>query len=155
VEGSGALAIAAADLSTGPTLDLDRCTIIGSVHALALGLVTNSIVHGELTSERRQTGCLRYTLLPPTSQTPRRFRCLPADGDPPDLAAQFTSLRYGAPAYAQLSRRAAPQLRSGADDEAELGVFHDLFEPHREGNLRARLDEYLRLGLRVGVTFVT
>ena len=80
---------------------------------------------------------------------------LPGDGDDPRLAAQFSAVRYGAPAYAQLSRRCAPQIRGGADDEAELGVFHDLFEPHREGNLRARLDEYLRLGLRVGVTFVT
>lgn len=149
------LAIAAADLSAGPTLDLDRCTILGRVRALALGLVTHSIVHGPLLSERRQTGCLRYSLLPLASQTPRRFHCLPGDGDDPRLAAQFSAVRYGAPAYAQLSRRCAPQIRGGADDEAELGVFHDLFEPHREGNLRARLDEYLRLGLRVGVTFVT
>lgn len=143
------------ELAAGAPLDADRCTIVGKIHALSLGLVSNSILHGAVISDRRQTGCLRFTCLPPDSAAPRRFRCLPGEEDDPELAPQFTSLRYGAPAYAQLSRRTAPTIRGGADDESEPGVFHDLYEAHREGNLRARLDEYLRLGLRVGVTFVT
>ena len=44
---------------------------------------------------------------------------------------------------------------TGADDEAEMGVFHDLFQPQRESNIRARLREYLRFGLEAGVFYET
>jgi hypothetical protein len=35
-----------------------------------------------------------------------------------------------------------------------MGVFHDLFNPQREANLRARLDEYTPAGMRAGIIFV-
>ena len=46
-------------------------------------------------------------------------------------------------------------IRAGADDEAEMGAFHDLFQPQRESNLRTRLDEYVRFGLEAGIFFET
>ena len=67
----------------------------------------------------------------------------------------FTSLSYGHPGYGQLLRRCAIEIREGADDEAEMGAFHDLFQPQRETNLRVRLDEYLRFGLEAGVFYPT
>ena len=45
--------------------------------------------------------------------------------------------------------------RTGADDEAEMGAFHDLFQPQRESNIRLRLREYLRFGLEAGVFYET
>ena len=66
------------------------------------------------------------------------------------LVPSFTSLRYGQPSYGQLRSSSPPQIRGGADDEAEMGVFHDLFQPQRETNLRVRLEEYLRFGLEAG-----
>jgi hypothetical protein len=51
--------------------------------------------------------------------------------------------------------RTATEIREGADDEAEMGAFHELFEPQRETNLRVRLDEYLRFGLEAGIFYVT
>jgi hypothetical protein len=51
--------------------------------------------------------------------------------------------------------RAAEEIREGADDEAEMGAFHELFKPQRETNLRIRLDEYLRFGLEAGIFYVT
>jgi hypothetical protein len=36
-----------------------------------------------------------------------------------------------------------------------MGVFHDLFQPQRESNLRTRLKEYLRLGLDAGIFYVS
>ena len=71
------------------------------------------------------------------------------------MRPQFTSLRFGDPGYGQLSLRCAEAIRRGADDEAEMGVFHDLFQPQRETNLRVRLDEYLRFGLEAGIFYVT
>jgi len=66
---------------------------------------------------------------------------------------QFSSLRYGDPAYGQLSRRCAAEILHGADGESEMGAFHDVHAPQREANLRARLDEYLRFGLEAGVLY--
>jgi hypothetical protein len=135
--------------------------------------------------DRRQAGCVRFSFVPESSRTPRRHRCQPdleietrADAAARELAASgqelteaeraairarvvgwlkpaFTSTRYGEPAYAQLRRRSPVQIRQGADDEAAMGAFHDLFEPQRLANLRVRLGEYLRFGLEAGLFFVT
>ena len=37
----------------------------------------------------------------------------------------------------------------------QTGPFHDLFQPQRESNIRARLSEYLRFGLEAGVFYET
>jgi hypothetical protein len=67
---------------------------------------------------------------------------------------QFSSLRYGAPAYCQLSLDCADEIRRGAEDESEMGAFHDLYQPQREANLRARLEEYTPAGMDAGILFV-
>jgi hypothetical protein len=67
----------------------------------------------------------------------------------------FTSLRYGDAGYCQLSLLCSAAIRQGADDEAEMGAFHNLFQPQRESNLRARLDEYLRFGLEAGIFYAS
>ena len=36
-----------------------------------------------------------------------------------------------------------------------MGAFHALYQPQRETNLRMRLDEYLRLGIEVGIFYMT
>jgi hypothetical protein len=36
-----------------------------------------------------------------------------------------------------------------------MGVFHKLYQPQRETNLRIRLDEYLGIGLEAGMIFET
>ena len=64
---------------------------------------------------------------------------------------QHTSLRFGDPAYGQLRPLTHPAIREGADDESEMGVTHELYEPQRVANLRIRLDEYLRFGLHAGL----
>ena len=97
---------------------------------------------------------MRFCFVPNGSITPRRHRCQP-DAEQPDVLPHFTSLRYGEPGYCQL-RSATPEvMREGASDEGEMGVMHALFQPQREANLRIRLDEYLRFGLRAGLFYVT
>lgn len=64
---------------------------------------------------------------------------------------QFNSLRYGTPVYCQLACDCADEIARGADDESEMGVFHDLFQPQRLANLRARIDEYTPAGMEAGI----
>ena len=121
--------------------------------------------------------------MPLTARVPRRYRCQPdleiaqqvaaaiqksgtgtiSDADREAindtvvarLVPAFTSLGYGDPGYVQLRITAPEQIRAGADDEAEMGAFHDLFQPQRESNVRTRLREYLRFGLEAGVFYST
>jgi hypothetical protein len=60
-------------------------------------------------------------------------------------------VRYGTPAYCQLAATCAEEIKRGADDESEMGVFHDLFQPQREANLRTRLDEFTPAGTDAGI----
>ncbi len=134
-------------------------------------------------SERQQTGCVRFSWLPLNSRVPRRYRCQPdleiaeevdaaikkssthtisasareaiTDAVVVRLVPAFTSLRYADPGYCQLRQSVPEQIRTGADDEAEMGAFHDLFQPQRESNVRTRLDEYLRFGLEAGIFYQT
>ncbi len=148
--------------SAGASLTVKNSTVIGKVHTRELELASNSILLARLVendtwdapviSTRKQAGCVRFSFVPFWSQTPRRYRCQPpSPADQARVRPQFTSLRYGDPGYCQLSRRCANEIRTGAEDDAEMGAFHDLFQPQRETNLRVRLDEYLRFGLEAGI----
>ena len=64
-------------------------------------------------------------------------------------------MRYGEPDFAQLNRNCATEIRSGAEDGAEMGAFQQLRQPQREANLHAALEEYLPFGLQAGLFFVT
>ena len=152
-----AVAFAAANgTDTGGTLQIADSTVVGIIHTLELKLASNSIFMSDVRSEKKQSGCVRFCYLPLTSVAPRRYRCQPENGsDALRVRPQFTSLAYADPGYGQLALRTAPQIRTGADDEAEMGAFHELYEPQREANLRIRLDEYLRFGLEAGPFYVT
>jgi hypothetical protein len=65
----------------------------------------------------------------------------------------FDSVRYGQPAYGRLSRFSADEIVRGAEDESEMGVFHDLYQPQRSTSLKVRLAEYIPAGMDVGVIF--
>ena len=150
--------------SAGGELQLVNCTVIGKINALKLPLVSNSILLARLAAAdpwpapilavRRQEGCVRFSYVAAGARIPRRYRCLPESADSPALAVpRFTSLRYGFPAYAQLADTSGAQLLTGADNEGQPGAFNFLFQPQRGGNLRARLDEYLRTGLEAGIFY--
>lgn len=157
-------------------LTIERTTVIGLVQVHAIERAENCIFAGRVTVARRQQGCVRFCYLAPASRTPRRYQCQPdlvqaaiaeklkndgvTDGAQIEAAKQqetqrvrptFNSLRYGAPDYGQLADCCADEIKTGADDQAEMGAFHDLFQPQRLANLRVRLDEYLPSRLDVGV----
>ncbi|MFG1793097.1 hypothetical protein [Nocardia sp. NPDC049149] len=142
------------------------CTVIGTVGTHAIPIGQNTLFLGCVRVARRQIGCLRYSYVPPGSRTPRRHRCQPDLVDAvvrdlpgwsdltPEQQAEllaperdrvrplFTSLRYGTPGYVQLRTDCAPEIVRGADDESEMGVLHDLYQPQRLANLTARLEQF-------------
>ena len=151
-------------------LEMARCTVFGTVSVHSIELAENSIFNATLRVARRQTGCVRFCWVPPPdSRTPRRYHCQPdllidevkqEGGDDESIAAvelyvapRFNSVRYGHPDYAQLAYECAVEIFTGADDETEMGAFHDTFEAQRNINLRARLDEYTPAGMETGIFY--
>ncbi|MEO7360529.1 MAG: hypothetical protein ABI120_09365 [Gemmatimonadaceae bacterium] len=143
-----------------------RSTIVGTVWTYAMALAENSIFAGNVRVARRQLGCMRFCFVPEDSRTPRRHHCQPdlvrasaaasdAEFEAGRVIPRFTSLRYGRPGYAQLTDTCAAEIRSGADDESEMGAFHDLFQPQREATLGARLDEYIPAGFKAAIIHST
>ena len=160
IDGEGGLAI---DIDDSP-LTVSASTLLGTTAAGRLE-AGNSLFDGLVDIARRQEGCVRYSYLPPKSATPRRHRCQPdlvmTDLPAADAAREatrvtpaFTSTRFATPAYGQLTRSTAPEIRTGADNGAEMGVWNLLQQPQREANLSLALDEYLRFGLEAAAIFV-
>lgn len=160
-------------------LSIMRSTVFGRVQVHAIVLAEDTIFQGTVIACRRQKGCVRFSYLPAGSRTPRRYRCQPdlvlqaieeryaAGGMAPQerhallarerkrVIPQFNSVRYGTPAYCQLAADCAPEITRGAADEAEMGVYHDLFQAQRLANLRTRLDEHTPAGMDTGVIFAS
>lgn len=157
------------------SLTIARSTVIGQVLTHAIALAENCIFDGLVKVARRQLGCVRFCYVPPDSRTPRRYECQPdlvdqavdakllpgierdraRDAERLRVEPQFNSTRYGTPTYCQWADTCAEEITRGADDEAEMGVFHDLYQPQRAANLRARLDEHTPAGMDAGIMYAT
>ena len=150
----------------GAEVSIDASTVFGQTNVRSLEASTSIFVE-PVTVERRQTGCIRFSYVPDGSRTPRRYRCQPDLAltgivDPNAGAAirarmtpVFTSTRFGDPGYLQLSEQCAGEIRTGAEDTSEMGVFYHLKQPQRMANLRLAVDEYRPFGLESGIIFVT
>lgn len=160
-------------------LRIVRSTILGRVESHAIELAENSIFTGEVFVARRQVGCMRFCYVPLGSRTPPRYECQPdlaesrvrtalkqAPETPGDakafaqeerhrLVPEFISTNYGQPNYCRLVDTSATELTKGADDQGEMGVFHDVFQAQKEFNLRTRLREYTPAGMDAGIVFAT
>jgi hypothetical protein len=157
-------------------LTLTRCTVFGKVEVHAIDLAENSIFNSSVRVARSQMGCVRFCYVPDGSRIPSRYNCQPdlvrqaVENDDDILDAEkpaekeresarvvpvFNSARYGTPTYCQLADACAEEIKRGADDESEMGAFHDLFQPQREANLRARLDEYTPAAMEAGIIYAS
>jgi hypothetical protein len=160
-------------------LTIARSTVFGQVDVHAIDLAENSIFDGLVRVGRRQRGCMRFCYVMPDSLTPRRFNCQPdlvetaikalasrgaiteqererrLESERARVRPHFNSKRYGTPAYAQLGGTCAEEIRRGADDESEMGVYHDLYQPQRAANLQARLEEYTPARMDVGIIYAS
>lgn len=182
VDGLGGTAISATTSNTdpGPPGTLERVTIFGASFFRKLPLASEVIFTDRVVADQTQEGCVRFSFVHHLSITPRRYRCQPdlaiateierAEKIAPLTAAQraeiiarvrarmvpsFTSIHYGDPGYAQLHLKCPVEIRTGAEDGSEMGVFCHLKQPQRETNLRIRLEEYLPFGLDPGIIYVT
>jgi hypothetical protein len=160
-------------------LTIARSTVFGRLEVRAIELAENSILLGSILVCRRQQGCLRFCSVTPGSRTPRRYQCQPdlveqtvagllAKGDitPAERDAlvqrerlrvepEFNGTRYGTPTYCQLTDTCAPEITRGAEDESEMGVFHDLYQPQRAANLKARMAEFAPAGIETALVTAT
>jgi len=172
-------------------LCLRETTVIGKVAVRSFSLISNSIIDAALAdvdtwtsplwAQQRQTGCARFSFIPPGSRVPRQHRCQPsfavqkaieaAELQNPaldDLARQritrgvearlvpgYTDRRYGRPGYFQLLNAAPVEIRQGASTESEMGAFHHLYQPQRADNFWQKLEEFLGTGLEAGLIYVT
>jgi hypothetical protein len=149
-------------MSAGSPLTVVNSTIIGKVHTEQMTLASDSIFFAELApldlwtapviADQLQQGCVRFCYVPSGSVVPRVFHCYPVSGQV--STPEFTSLRFGDPGYCQLTDRSGVIL-TGADDQSEIGVFHDIYAPQRLANLNVMLSDYLRFGMEAGVFFAT
>jgi hypothetical protein len=153
-------------MSEGGSLHVEDSTIIGKLRTHLLPLASNTIflarrpVHdpwqAAIWCTRRQSGCVRFCFIPTDAITPGQYRCLPGTDTTLEdaLAPQFVSLRYGSPSYGLLSGDCPVAVWQGADDESQIGAYHQLYETQGMGNLRTRMNEYLPFGLEAGIFLV-
>lgn len=160
-------------------LTIRRSTVFGQLRTQYIQLAEDSILLGTVHACRRQRGCIRFCYVVPGSRTPRRYECQPdlvekrvsdlclaGDLTPAERDALITSERlrvepefeskiYGTPTYCRLTTTCAPEITAGAEDESEMGVFHDLYQPQRLANLRQRLAEFTPAGSDAGIVLAS
>jgi hypothetical protein len=178
--GTGAAVITdslvAADGATGPVIlargldaHLKNVTIFGSASFKSLN-ATNAIFDGTAFVTRRQSGCVRYSWIAPSSAMPRRFRCQPdlalaaaaAKKGSALTAAEVENVTLGVtpvfldtsldePTVAMLHPLTRDAIRLGGEHDSEMGVFSDAAEGLRVANLTSLFDDYVPFGLEAGV----
>jgi len=143
---------------------VEGSTLLGNTVCREL-TASNTIFTGPVQVQRRQAGCVRFSYLPPGSQTPRRHRCQPdqaiagsgqsATVVAARIAPSFVSDQFGHFGYAQLTPDTATEVAAGADDGSELGGYGPYRRPQRLANLAGALEEYLPFGLDAAALPVT
>ncbi|MFF1867636.1 hypothetical protein [Streptomyces sp. CB03911] len=159
------------DALAAPALDvtLGNVTVLGTSSLRSLR-ATNSLFTEPVQVTRRQSGCLRYSYVPPGSATPRTFRCqpslalaaaeraahrplAPAEAEAVRLANEplFLDTSADEPTLALLHPLAPDGIRSGGEDEAEMGAFADAAFGITVADVRALTEEYLPVALEAGI----
>lgn len=127
----------------GPDLIVDGMTCFGRMRVMrASG--AGGIWTGRLEVHDNQAGCIR-------------FSCFSGDADriPPNHACvfatriplRFTSERFGAAGYAQITTSSDRHIREQGPADDEMGAFGYLLETHKWKNVGIRLREYTPIGV--------
>lgn len=159
------------DALAAPGLDSTLCnvTVLGTSSLRSL-TATNTVFAETVQVTRRQTGCVRYSFVPAGSATPRTFHCQPAlalgaaeeaarrpltadEADAVRLANEpvFLDVSAGEPTLAMLHPLCPDSVRSGGDEDAEMGAFARAAYGIAVSNVRALSDEYLPVALEAGI----
>jgi hypothetical protein len=133
------------------TLTLDRGTVIGRIEVGAVE-ISDAILAGQVFARERFAGCIRFSLLAPGGETPRKHRVLrtdPATGAA--LRAPFLSRDRRDAAYLRLDPNGDARLLTGASDGGEVGAFNAARLGELLRGLAVRLAEHTPAGLTTGV----
>jgi hypothetical protein len=160
-------------------LTLERCTVLGDINVFETTAAQDSIITGRFFSRRRQVGQIRFCYVPQGSHVPQRIGCQPdgviarmqddpastsngqADADrrlitePARVVPRFDSTEFGSPGYGRLSLDTATEITHGAEDDGELGAFHNLWETRRIDDMTTRLAEFTPIGVDLDIVFET
>lgn len=135
---------------------LARVTVLGDLNVHRLW-ATDSLIAGTGDVFDTQNGCFRFSAAGEDSrdQLPHPYEsAFFVNAEP-----LFVSRTFSGAGYAQLSEApvrisgsdddldAHASIVSGAEDDGEMGAFHDLHGPLKERALRAKLEEYMPFGL--------
>lgn len=149
------------------TATLRSCTIHGKAEFDNLILASDCIFADTVQVRRTQQGCVRFSYVPDGSRVPHPYRCQPdlalraATSEAErarileQLRPRFTSTKRGQPGYTQLAADCDPRIRRGASGDGEMGAFGFLRQPQREANLRAALEEHVRVGYQLDLFYAT
>lgn len=140
------LVLAGADVHAS----LEGSTVRGAVAVRTLD-ASSCLLDGTVTVEHRQVGCVRFSYVGPGSQTPRRHRCVPADGTATSPTPVYVSVDPASPAYPALDPSCSPLIAEGGEGEAEMGVHHHLQRPLRLRAAERQLGPYLPVGSQLGI----
>jgi hypothetical protein len=146
VDAAGGQAVTGAGLA----LAVVASTVRGEVAVRTLE-ASSAILDGPVSAEHRQTGCLRYSFVPPTARAPRRYRCVPGPDDSPTVRPAYASVDPGAPRYLALAPGCPGSIADGGEDGSEMGVHHHLRRPVRLRAAARLLAPYVPVGLSIGV----
>ena len=149
---------------SGPyLLQVERSTLLGNALVRQVEEISNSIVLGALIFDRLPSGTIRFSHVRLREELiPATVQCLPVLEEGRLQPTDFESVRFGTPGFARLRRPRLDEqrltlgrVRVGADDGGEMGVFHDVFTPHREAALRRRLDEFTPATHEIVIRYIT
>ncbi len=165
VDGATGEALTAPELAT----TLCNTTVLGPSSLREL-TATNVVFAAPVTVTRRQSGCVRYSFVPSGPTVPRTFRCQPAlalaeaahtKGAPLTADEQaaarlsvqpvFADVAADEPTYAMLHQLCPDAIRSGGEEDVEMGAFARAASGIAVANLVALFDDYLPVALEAGV----
>lgn len=155
VDRRNALAIAGLTPAAGPakTVQLERVTVFGQISCEILR-ASESLLDDVAVIEDQQSGCVRFTRFEPGSVLPRRYQCIPDDAQvqtcgraPRCLAPLFNSRLFGSPVYGQLASACPAEILTAAENGSEVGAFAGSQNTIRLLNLKAKLQEFMPVGL--------
>ncbi len=147
--------------TTSNVLQLERVTVLGRIECDVLQ-ASECLLNEPAVVDDQQSGCIRFSRWERGSILPRRFQCVPTEAQardtPPNrrcLPAQFNSLRFGRPDYAQLGAMRQPEILSASESGAEVGAFASELNQIRLANLLVKLREFMPVSLTAVVVAET
>ncbi len=135
------------------TVQLERVTVFGSIFCNVFN-ASECLLNDRATVQDQQSGCVRFTRFEAGSILPRRYLCIPNDEQLQACSTQarciapvYHSRRFGRPGYAQLASACSREILSASESGAEVGAFAAGQNTIRLANLRAKLQEFMPVGL--------